>query len=80
MENSKKIHIPSMVLLIIGAVFAILLPLVAYPCSIISLVMSILKRKEFKTTYAIILNIIVLLIAVVNSTLGVLIANGTITF
>ena len=36
----KKIHVPSLVLMIIGAVMALLLPLATYVCSIISLVMN----------------------------------------
>lgn len=77
--GGKKIHVPSLVLMIIGAVFALLLPIVTYPCSIISLIMSIVKRKDFKTTYAIVINIIVLMIAVVNSILGVMIQLGYIS-
>lgn len=70
--ETKRIHTPSLVLMIIGAVFAILLPIVTYPCSIISLVMSVKKKNEYNTKYAIVINIIALVIAVVNSTLGVL--------
>ena len=72
----KKIHVPSLVLMIIGAVTALLLPLATYVCSIISLVMSITKRKEYKTTYAIIINIIALVVALINSILGVMMNLG----
>ena len=68
----KKVHVPSLVLMIIGAVFALLLPIVTYPCSIISLVMSISKRNTHKTTYAIVINIIALVVALINSILGVI--------
>ncbi len=71
-NQNKRTHTPSLVLMIIGLVFAILLPLVTYPCSIISLVMSISKKKEYKTKLLIILNIVALVIAIVNSVLGVL--------
>lgn len=70
--EEKKIHTPSLVLMIIGAVFALILPIITYPCSIISLVMSITKRNTHKTTYAIVINTIVLIIALANSILGVL--------
>lgn len=75
----KKNHIPTLVLMIIGLVFSILITYVTYVCSTISLVFAIKKRKTNKTTYAIILNIIALVIAIANSILGILIHNGTIT-
>lgn len=75
----KKIHVPSLVLMIIGAVFALLLPIVTYPCSITSLVMSITKRHTHKTTYAIVINIIALVAALINSALGVMFQLGMIT-
>ena len=74
--ETKKIHIPSLVLMIIGAVFAIIFPLVTYPCCIISLVMSIKKRKSNIATYAIIINTIALMVALVNSVLGAMLATG----
>lgn len=64
--EEKKIHVPSLVLMIVGLVFALISPIVTYVCSIISLVMSIKKRKVNKTTYAVVLNIIALLIAISN--------------
>ena len=76
--EEKKSHTPTLVLMIIGLVFSILFPLVTYPCSIISLVFAINKRNEYKTKYAIILNIIALVIAVANSIFGVLIRTGVI--
>lgn len=82
MENSvtqKKIHVPSLVLMIIGALFALILPIITYPCSIVSLVMSITKRDTHKTTYAIVINIIALAAALVNSILGVMLQMGIIT-
>lgn len=82
MENSvtqKKIHVPSLVLMIIGALFALILPIITYPCSIVRLVMSITKRNTHKTTYAIVINIIALAAALVNSLLGVMLQIGIIT-
>lgn len=78
-KTEKKIHVPSLVLMIIGALFALLLPIITYPCSIISLVMSITKRHTHKTTYAIVINIIALVLAFVNSALGVMLNLGIIT-
>lgn len=68
----KSVHIPSLVLMIIGAVFSLLLPIVAYPCCIISLVMSMKRRGEFNTKPVIIVDIIALAVALVNSVLGVI--------
>lgn len=82
MENTiekKRIHVPSLTLMIIGAVFALILPIVTYPCSIVSLVMSVSKRHTHNTTYAIVINIIALLLALANSTLGILVQFGIIT-
>lgn len=82
MENAvtqKKIHVPSLVLMIIGALFALILPIITYPCSIVSLVMSITKRNTHKTTYAIVINIIALVVALANSVLGVMLQTGLIT-
>ena len=78
-DIEKKVHVPSLVLMIIGAVFSLLLPIVTYPCSIISLVMSITKRHTHKTTYAIVINIIALIVAVINSALGVMLQMGMFT-
>ena len=78
-STEKKVHVPSMVLMIIGAVFALLLPIITYPCSTISLVMSIVKRRENKTKYAIVINIIALIAALANSVLGVMLQMGVIT-
>lgn len=79
--TGKKVHVPSMVLMIIGAVFALLfiLPIVTYGCSITSLVMSIQKRRTHKTTYAIVINIIALILAVASSVLGVMAQLGYFT-
>lgn len=77
--TAKKVHVPSLVLMIIGAVFALLLPIVTYGCSITSLVMSITKRHTHKTAYAIVINIIALVLALANSALGVMLNLGIIT-
>lgn len=76
---NKKVHIPSLVLMIIGAIFALIIPIVTYGCSITSLVMSITKRHTHKTTYAIVINIIALVLALANSVLGVMFQTGLIT-
>lgn len=72
-NTDKKVHVPSLVLMIIGVVFSLLIPIVTYVCSIISLVMSIQKRKTHKTTYAIVINIIALIIALINHIWAVMI-------
>ena len=78
--SEKKVHVPSMVLMIIGAVFSLLFTYVTYVCSTISLVMSIAKRRTHKTKYAIVINIIALVVALINSVLGIMIYMGVITF
>lgn len=79
MSTEKKIHVPSMVLMIIGAVFALLFTYVTYVCSTISLIISIVKRREYKTKYAIVINIIALVAALINSALGIMLYMGVIT-
>lgn len=69
MEN-KKIDVPSLALSIIGLVFSPLLPIVTYPCSIIGLVMAIKRRADKKTIAAIVLCIIGLVVALINSAIG----------
>lgn len=76
--EKKKIHVPSLVLMIVGLVFSFISPIVTYVCSIISLVMSIRKRRSNKTTYAIVLNIIALLIAAANHIYTIMILTGQI--
>lgn len=76
--EKKKIHVPSLVLMIAGLVFSLISPIVTYVCSIISLIMSIRKRKVNRTTYAVVLNIIALLIAVANHVYAVMIITGKI--
>lgn len=66
-----KIHIPSLILAIIGLIFSILLPVVTYPCSIVGLVMAVRKKAEYKTTAALIMCIIGLVVAIANSAIGV---------
>lgn len=65
--------------MIIGAVFSLLSPIITYGCSITSFVMSITKRHTHKTTYAIVINIIALVLALANSALGVMLNWGIIT-
>jgi len=49
-----------------------LIPLVTYVTSIPSLIMSIVKRKEYKTTYAIVINSIALVLAIANHILAII--------
>ncbi|MDY3793136.1 MAG: hypothetical protein SOZ56_11795 [Oscillospiraceae bacterium] len=74
----KKIHTPSLILMIIGAIFSLLLPIITYPCSIISLVLSIKNRETHKTGFIIVIDIIALILALANSALGVMIQTGAI--
>ena len=74
--ETKKIHVPSLVLMIIGALFALILPIVTYATSIPSLIISILKRENYNTKYAIIINIIALVLALANSILGVILMSN----
>ncbi|MCL2108843.1 MAG: DUF4190 domain-containing protein [Oscillospiraceae bacterium] len=70
--TTDKQHVASLVLSIIGLVFALFLPIITYVCSIIGLVVAIKNRKEYKTTAAIIMCIIGLIVALINSIMGFL--------
>jgi hypothetical protein len=75
-----RIHVPSLVLSIIGLVFALLLPIVTYPCSIVGLVLAVRKRSEYKTTAALVMCIIGLVLAAANSILGVIMTVGMMAY
>ena len=77
MEN-KKVHTGSLVLMIIGLLFALIIPIVTYPCSIASLVLAIKNKELYKTKLIIILNIVALILALINSIFGVLLQLGLI--
>ena len=68
----KKLCISSMVLGIVGIVFSIILPLVAYACSIPGILIGINKsKKNYNSSAGIALNIVALSLALINSLLGV---------
>ena len=75
MEN-QKFYTPSLVLMIVGLVFSLLSPLVAYICCIISLVLSIKHKNEFKIKTVVILDIVGLVLAVANNIYAVILLNG----
>ena len=69
-QQPIKVHTASLVLAIIGLVFAIVFPLVAYPCSIVGLVKAVNNRTTHRTTAAFVLCIIGLTVALINSIAG----------
>lgn len=73
MEQKKKIGISSLVLGIIGTVFAFFIPAVSYGCSVTGLVRGIKKHREKNCAAGITLNIIALAVAAVNSIVGILV-------
>jgi hypothetical protein len=74
--EKKKVHTPALVLMIVGAVFSIVFPIIAYVCCIISLVFAIKNRKVNKTTATIVIDIIALVVALTNSIFGAMIFSG----
>ncbi|MGN1304560.1 MAG: hypothetical protein ACI4YB_05945 [Oscillospiraceae bacterium] len=73
MEEKKRISVSSLVLGIVGTVFAFFIPAVTYGCSITGLVRGVKKRKIKNCTAGITLNIVALAIAVFNSLAGILV-------
>jgi len=66
----EKVHWLSLILSIIGLVFSIILPIVAYPCLIVGLVQAVKKKTAYKTSAALVMCIIGLVIAIANSAIG----------
>ncbi len=71
-NEERKLCVSSLVLGIVGVVFSLFVPAVAYACSIPGLITGIKKsRRNYSASAGIILNIIALAIALVNSVLGI---------
>lgn len=71
--EEKKIHTPALVLSIIGLVFCLISPIVTYIGCIVSLVMAIIKRENYKTKAIIIIDVIGLVLAVLNNVIAAII-------
>ncbi len=71
--NAKKpIHSGAFALSIISLIFALLLPLVTYICAPISLAQSGRYKNEFRVKPCVVMDIIALIAAVINSVLGII--------
>ena len=68
----KKTEVVSLVLGIIGVVFALLLPIVAYPLGIVGLVFAVKRKATHKSMAGMVLCIITLVAALINSIAGVI--------
>lgn len=64
MFHREEIHVPSLILMIIGTLFALTVPIITLACSTPSLVMSITKKETHHTKYAIVTNTVALAAAV----------------
>lgn len=73
-QQPKPLHTPSLVLAIVGAVFALILPIVTYPTAIPALVMAARRLGTHKAMAALVISIAALAVALVNSALGAFIA------
>lgn len=75
--QKNGVHTPSLVLMIIGLIFWIILPIVTYCTAIPSLVMSAKRTKEFSgCTVIIVLDILAIGLALINSFFGAIIMSG----
>ena len=73
-EERRKLYKGGIALGVIGIVFGVLFPAVAYSCSIPGIVMSVKKHSRgYRTTGALALNIIAVAVAFANSTLAVIV-------
>lgn len=70
--SGKKLCVSSLVLSIVGLVFAFFLPVVSYACAIPGLIIGVKKRKKnYSSSAGISISIVALSIALINSVLGV---------
>lgn len=69
----KKLCVSSLVLGIVGLVFSVIVPVVSYACAIPGLVIGLKRRrKNYNSTAGVVLSIIALSLALINSVFGVL--------
>lgn len=72
-NERKKLCVSSLVLGIVGVVFSLFVPVVAYACAIPGLITGVKKQhRNYRASAGIILNIIALSLALINSVLGVI--------
>lgn len=72
-ENSdKKVCTSGIVLGIIGIVLSLFIPAAAYSCSVPGLVIAIKKKNTHNSAAAIVLNIVAISLAGINSVCGIL--------
>ncbi|MCH5192903.1 MAG: hypothetical protein J1F11_03005 [Oscillospiraceae bacterium] len=71
--EKKKLCVSSLVLGIVGLVFSFVLPLVSYACAIPGLIIGVKKtEKDYNASAGVVLSIIAISFAFINSVLGVL--------
>ena len=69
--GEMKYHTTTLILAIVGLVFALILPIITYLTSIPALVMMNKQKETHKTKAILIMCTIALVVAVINSALGV---------
>ncbi len=71
-----KVHTASLVLSIVAIVFALLLPIVTYPCGVIALVLCVKNRETNNMVPPLIISVIALILALINSCAGAILMSG----
>ena len=72
-NERKKLCVSSLVLGIVGVVFSLFIPIAAYACAIPGLITGVRKqRKNYRASAGIVLNIVALSLALINSVLGII--------
>lgn len=74
--GGKKTHTPALVMGVLSIVFGLMFALIGDILGIIGIVMSMVKRKKFKTKAALICSIIGLVLAIANHILGFVLSQG----
>lgn len=71
--DKTQTYVPGVVMGITGIVFSLLFPGVTYGCSVPGLVLSAKRSKEERTVCAVVLNIVALVLALINSAIAIII-------
>ena len=72
-NERKKLCVSSLVLGIVGIVFSLCVPAAAYACAIPGLITGVKKQKKnYNSSAGIVLNIVALSLALINSVLGII--------
>lgn len=74
--EEKTLYVPALVLGILSIPFGIIFALIGYVLSIVGIVLAVKNKNTYKTTAGLVCSIIGLVITVINSIAGIILAMG----